>query len=387
MSPGAVFLHIGLPKTGTTHLQNLLWHNRRRLSEAGVLYPGRDQRAHWAAAMDLQGSQLPGVPGALRRLLDEASRWSGRVVISHELFAWATADQVAEVMAGLGAREVHVVVTLRDFSRIVPASWQERAKNRRVEPWVEFLEQVGQGPSGGHRFWRLQDAPSILRRWADEVPAERVHVVTVPPLGGDRDLLQRRFASVVGFDATSVEAPPPKANESIGAVEVAVLQSVNRSAKGRLDWGAYRALVKNFMVPQMLASRPDQLRVVLPESSRSWVEAETRRTAEAVRSLGCEVVGDLDELDPVAFGAGDDERSTAHPERVSPDDVQRASTDLVVDLLREIERMRREDRDLGVGRGTGPGHAGRAIVGRGQAKLALARALTGRRRRRRRPGG
>jgi hypothetical protein len=365
MSSGAVFLHIGLPKTGTTHLQNLLWHNRRRLSEAGVLYPGQSQRAHWAAAMDLQGSQLPGVPGALPGLLDEVGRFPGRVVISHELFAWATADQVAEVMEGLGARDVHVVVTLRDFSRIVPASWQERAKNRQVEPWVEFLEQVGQGPAGGHRFWRLQDAPSILQRWAKEVPAERMHVVTIPPLGGDRDLLQRRFASVVGFDATTVEDPPPKANESIGAVEVAVLQSVNRSAKGRLDWGAYRALVKNFVVPQMLASRPDQMRVVLPESSRSWVEAETRRTVEAVRSLGCDVVGDLDELAPVAFGAGDDGRSTAHPERVSPDDVQRASTDLVVDLLHEIERLR-------------------AIVERGRSGRATALLARWRRARRRR---
>ena len=41
MSSEPVFLHVGLPKTGTTELQKVLWENRRRLAENGVVYPGR----------------------------------------------------------------------------------------------------------------------------------------------------------------------------------------------------------------------------------------------------------------------------------------------------------------------------------------------------------
>ena len=37
-----VFLHIGGPKCGTTYLQTVLWSNKPRLAEAGVLRPGRE---------------------------------------------------------------------------------------------------------------------------------------------------------------------------------------------------------------------------------------------------------------------------------------------------------------------------------------------------------
>ncbi len=33
------FVHIGLPKTGTTYLQAVLAHHRDALRESGVLYP------------------------------------------------------------------------------------------------------------------------------------------------------------------------------------------------------------------------------------------------------------------------------------------------------------------------------------------------------------
>ena len=41
-----VYLHIGAPKTGTTYLQEVLFTNRARLAEHGVLYPGESRTAH-----------------------------------------------------------------------------------------------------------------------------------------------------------------------------------------------------------------------------------------------------------------------------------------------------------------------------------------------------
>ena len=35
-----LYLHIGLPKTGTTYLQTILWQNRAALSAQAVLVPG-----------------------------------------------------------------------------------------------------------------------------------------------------------------------------------------------------------------------------------------------------------------------------------------------------------------------------------------------------------
>jgi superfamily II DNA helicase RecQ len=41
-----VFLHIGLPKTGTTYLQTVMWADRDRMRAQGVLLPGRERRDH-----------------------------------------------------------------------------------------------------------------------------------------------------------------------------------------------------------------------------------------------------------------------------------------------------------------------------------------------------
>ena len=34
-----IYLHIGMPKTGTTYLQNLLFENREKLLDKSLLYP------------------------------------------------------------------------------------------------------------------------------------------------------------------------------------------------------------------------------------------------------------------------------------------------------------------------------------------------------------
>lgn len=39
MSRKRVFLHVGTPKTGTSYLQDVLFHNRPVLRDAGINYP------------------------------------------------------------------------------------------------------------------------------------------------------------------------------------------------------------------------------------------------------------------------------------------------------------------------------------------------------------
>ena len=332
MSSEPVFVHVGLPKTGTTQLQRILWDNRKNLADKGIVYPGPERAAHYHGALDLLGSKRSRHPGSWASLVERARRAEGRVIISHEMLAALSDDGVASVVADLAPREVHVLVSIRDFSRIVSATWQERAKNREVEPWPEFLERVAQGPDGGHAFWRLQDAPRIIRQWADHVPSDRIHVLTIPPLSQDPDLLLRRFAGLVGFSADDVRVPEQPANQSLGAVEIALLQRIN-ALTGDLDWETYRRSIKNFVVKEFLAPRKDQVRVVLPESARSWVLEETQRISDCVESVGCQVIGDLAELEPTGIGAGGG-RTTDAPHEVTDADVADAATRLSVDLVR-----------------------------------------------------
>ena len=48
-----VYLHVGTPKTGTSYLQHVLFHNRRLLRLKGISYPADRFDAHFLAALDL----------------------------------------------------------------------------------------------------------------------------------------------------------------------------------------------------------------------------------------------------------------------------------------------------------------------------------------------
>jgi hypothetical protein len=78
-----LFLHVGLPKSGTTYLQAVLAENKQRLRDrARVLYPGASWEDQVLAARDVlaadpHGVQDPKVRGAWGRLLDEVGEWAG----------------------------------------------------------------------------------------------------------------------------------------------------------------------------------------------------------------------------------------------------------------------------------------------------------------------
>ena len=111
-----MFLHIGLPKTGTTYLQQVVWGNKDGLRKAGLLVPGFGHREHLWAALDLQerprlAKRHADAPGAWRRLVDEASAHAGDVLITHEFLCGASAEQVSRAIASFPDAEVHLVVT------------------------------------------------------------------------------------------------------------------------------------------------------------------------------------------------------------------------------------------------------------------------------------
>ncbi|HET7328659.1 MAG TPA: hypothetical protein VFJ14_15400 [Nocardioidaceae bacterium] len=338
-----VYLHVGVPKTGTTYLQNFLWTNRDRLRDRGLLLALERQADHYAAVIDLQGGrfaghEVTGVEGAWPRVADQAVRWPRRSLISHEIFGGLREAKVEEVFETLGSRPVHVVLTLRDLARIVPAVWQESAKNQRVDPWPEFLDRVQVlGKGRDRRFWRLQNASRILRTWAEFVPGERIHVVTLPPPGAPRTMLIERFCAAFDVDTRGLDFDISVANESIGAAEVALLQRINTTAVDRMSWDDYHDYLKHFAVPNILAARADSTRVTMPDSAQPWLQEETQRTCATISELGCDVIGDLADLTPRTAG-----EAYVDPASVTDDEVLQAAVDLSIGMVEEYARLSRE---------------------------------------------
>jgi hypothetical protein len=338
-----IFLHVGEPKTGTTFLQQLMFSHREVLAEQGVLLPGLRPMFHWRATQDLrQVEQVPNDPvgpfrGAWDRLARDAMKATRVGLVSHELLASATAEQATRAVRSFDSAEVHIVITVRDMASLLTAEWQETVKHRNTRVWEDWLGDVidreSVAPDRDHFwFWKVHDTVAILRRWAAEIPADRVHVVTVPPRGSSPTLLWERFASVIGVDPASLDTSTVRANASLGVPEVELLRRVNQALPETIPNWFYMWHVKEALAHETLAARAKTGgRLELPADRDEWVQKFAEGLTTDLRSSGYDVVGDLDELLP-RLPTG----SRPSPGAAAPEEMIDAAVEAIVTLLDEL---------------------------------------------------
>jgi hypothetical protein len=287
-----------------------MWRNRVELAAQGVVLPGHHPQDHYRASQDLRG--IPKLAS------DPAGSWTGEweilarqaqqaprvAVISHELFSAADPDQAERAVQSLRPADVHVVVTVRDMATLLPAEWQETVKHRNAKGFTEWLEDVidRESYSPDRRqfwFWRVHDTMAILAIWAQHVPPDRVHVITVPPRGSDNALLWRRFASLLDVDPASVDISRARPNASLGLPEIEFLRRLNEVLPDEVpDW-FYMWNVKEGVAHRALAARPREGRLVLPANREHWAGKQADVLIEALGESAYDVVGSLDELRPL----------------------------------------------------------------------------------------
>jgi hypothetical protein len=338
-----VYLHIGEPKTGTTYLQQILWANQERLHEHGLVIPGKRPADHWAAAQDLrQVEQIPNDPygpvhGTWDRLAAEARRTPRIAVISHELISAVDPDAVARAVDSLQPAEVHVVLTVRDIATLLPAEWQETIKHRNTRSWRNWLADVIDRESVSPQrrtwlFWKVHDTLEILRIWATAVPAERVHVITMPAGRAEPDLLWRRFADVIGLEPSLADTATTRRNASLGLPEVEFLRRLNAALPKRLpDWFYMRSVKDGLAHDALTARTPSSAdRLYLPVEREGWARQYADSLVAALRTSDYDVVGDLDELLPPQLP-----EQRPDPELIGDDQILAAGLTAAVALVSE----------------------------------------------------
>jgi len=347
-----VYLHVGAPKTGTTYLQDRLALNKAALARHRVHYPIALQASHFRPALDILQMPWGGlqhhVAGEWDGLMARVRRLDGTVVVSHEILAAATPEQVERAMAGLAGSEVHLVYSARDLARQIPAEWQEGVKHQRRISYRAFLKQVRTSDRTGPErwFWRVQSLPDVLDRWTAGLPPERVHLVTVPQSGAPRELLWHRYCAAFGIDPAWAPRQSDRQNASIGAAETLLLRMLNRRLrKAGLSSEDYRRLVRELVVHQTMAERPDMTRVVLPPRALTWADEVAGEWIEYVRRSGIHVVGDLEDLRPVGDPSG--RRVTANPDRPRRAEMVDAALDAMVALALEAAARPDPEEQLG----------------------------------------
>jgi hypothetical protein len=339
-----VVLHVGLPKTGTTYLQTVLWDNREALARQGVLLPGSSSRDHlWASGalrddprIDRRGPQAR---HAWDRLVAEVRAWQGTAVVSHEFFAPAAVEQARRAVGAFGEAEVHVVVTARDTLSLVTARWQEFVKNGSTVPIDAYPVREETDPVDDWD-WGSLDLADVLERWGYAVPHERVHVLPLPKPAEPRETLWLRFAALLGADPGGLAVPASGTNESLGVVEVELLRRVNAdlvgfaSAPDRGNW------IRGYLAQGKLVPRRGERFWPSPDRVVELC-ARGRRIADAVAASDFDVVGDVADLRPP-----DPVPPRRHPDTVTDAELVTAATAVIADMMGDVRRVTREGRRL-----------------------------------------
>jgi hypothetical protein len=306
--PGSprIYVHIGEPKTGTSFLQHALWRNRAQLAAQGVVLPGYSYGGHARASQDLREVQrLAGDPadpwtGEWDVLTGQALRARDAAVISSELLAACNPRQADRAVRSLLRAEVHIVVTVRDFTTLLPAEWQETVKVRSTVPWEQWLDGViSATPDPDRRrrlwFWTVHDTLAILGLWSRHIPPDQVHVITLPPQGGTNELWLR-FASVLGVESGAIDLPSSRANSSLGLAEAEFLRRLNEALPDRIPRWFYTWNIKRILANDVLSARPPQARLALPPEHQAWAREQSEILVAGLRDSKYHIVGDLGEL-------------------------------------------------------------------------------------------
>ena len=307
--PPRLFLHIGAMKTGTTFIQELLEANRHELKEAGYLFPGEHFSDLTNAVRDLLFSSDDAevqeqTSGKWAQLVDEIVSFEGKAtILSMEFLSFTDAEGAARVLDSFPGHEVHVILTVRDAERAIPAQWQTSTRNGAKVTFPKFVQgtrRVVEGKQSGGRgvriFQRTQGIPRMLETWTPLVGPERLHVITVPPSGSDPALLWKRFARVVGVRPTKAGVLPSVANVSLGHPSSELLRRVNLEL-GEVQPVDYWIVVKSQLARRVLGDRSDEERPVrLHRPGVAMARQWNGVVREAISQHGVRLVGSLDEL-------------------------------------------------------------------------------------------
>lgn len=324
LPPGMRLLHIGPPKTGTTALQLAAAKARSELYNNGVYYPGTGihHRRPFMALMnrrDGEGESTPrGVPLDEAKQVPRETEWSSLVTdidaessrtswIGHESIARASDAMANRIVEELGRGRVHVTITLRPLSAILPSRWIQNLKDGLAsasEPFDHWLERIylESDPPISKGMRRYLDQGALVERWTRAAGPENVTVIVVDSTR--QNLLPDTFEHMLGLPAgtlTQQISGTSLTNRSMSLAEAEIFRQVNERAYDpeHSSWTLYRDVLMWGAMDHVVTYRmidDGEPRVRLPDWAVSLAVRDAQEHARRIAESGARIVGDLSAL-------------------------------------------------------------------------------------------
>jgi len=286
----------------------------------------------------------PPDPHLWQQTVRQAQHWAGRTLISSEFLSEADDAQVDRIAAEVGTDRLHVLITLRNFGRLLPSAWQQNLKSGFQTPFPDWLRRMlfdEDEATLNTVFWRRHRHDRLVRRWARAIGAQNVTVIVVDE--SDRLGIFRAFEQLLGLPAnTLAQHAGAVTNRSMTMPEAAFLRRLNLAVGGSSGWSAYRHGLHDGLEKGLVEGRTppaDEPRLTLPDWAADRAAQFGAGFADAIADSGVRVLGDLDVLRARA--------SSSAVEQAEPEDVPvEAAIAAVLGVLGVAARSRPPIRSL-----------------------------------------
>lgn len=219
-----LFLHIGMPKSGTTTIQYVLAENRKLLLDEGVLVPqagvgaALHQQGHHELSAELKRNEHRVIDDLLIEI--EKSKASAVVVSSEELSS-LNQRQIEVLGHAFSAYDVKVIVYLREQASFVESLYNQAVKTgAEKRDRHEFLADI----LSSNRLNYL----SIVKAWSGVFGKENIKPKRYDNSFVDGKALLDDFFGCVGVNTDKLNIARVSYNESVDSRYIEFLRVVNR---------------------------------------------------------------------------------------------------------------------------------------------------------------
>lgn len=309
LEDGEVLVHIGVPKTGSTAIQQSMTASRATMAEQGVVYPDLGGSNHYVAALTVlrrsatYDKQAPVDDTRWRTLMQAVADrpQAAKVILSAEILCEAGPEIVQRIVADIGRDRVRILLTLRSLESLIPSTWQQYVKagsSFEYESWLRDMMRGSGNTTETPSFWRRNNHGRLVERWSKAVGPDRVAVAVIE--GGEPRAIYDLFEDIIGLRRNTLQ-PMSENNRSLSASEVELLRRVNEQLGDKIKHRSYDRIIRRHAVRGLVELRTpgdDEPRLFVPEWAATKAREFGREAVGRIEATGATVFGELSALVP-----------------------------------------------------------------------------------------